>query len=189
MLRRAAMLVLVPVAIVVMVWSAPASGEPPTPYQPLDNSAFHRVSRVSEDPPTVILTAVPDFPTGAPEHTRASAVQPPASLGAIAKAPLGNPTPSPSPAAPPKLGVSGTASWYDTWYMTATSVVAAAGPALRVGNWRGRTVTVCRAGVCVRPKIVDFCQCYGSRLIDLSPAAFRALAPLSQGVISVTVSW
>ncbi len=66
---------------------------------------------------------------------------------------------------------------------------AAAGPALRVGDWRGRTVTVCRGGSCVRVKLVDWCQCYGSRVIDLYSDAFRQLAPLSSGTISVTVTW
>jgi rare lipoprotein A (peptidoglycan hydrolase) len=66
---------------------------------------------------------------------------------------------------------------------------AAAGPALRVGDWRGRTVRVCANGTCLDVRLIDWCQCYGSRVIDLYSDAFRRLAPLSEGTISVTVSW
>lgn len=81
--------------------------------------------------------------------------------------------------------VRGIASWYP-----ATGMIAAAGPALRVGDWRGSTVTVC-AERCVRVTLSDVCQCYAGtdreRIIDLSDDAFRALAPLSRGLVRVTV--
>lgn len=40
----------------------------------------------------------------------------------------------------------------------------------------------------VRVRVVDVCACKGRRIIDLSAAAFSRLAPLSRGVIPVTVS-
>jgi hypothetical protein len=64
---------------------------------------------------------------------------------------------------------------------------AAAGPALRVGHWRGRVVTVC-AAVCIRVTLNDWCACRG-RLIDLSDEAFGRLAPLSRGLVRVEVRW
>ena len=78
-----------------------------------------------------------------------------------------------------------------TWYDDGPGFYGAAGPALRKGNWRGRAVVVCSGGNCVKVRLTDWCAC-GPRngvqtVIDLSPAAFRALAPLSRGVIKVEV--
>ena len=79
---------------------------------------------------------------------------------------------------------TGIASWYDN----GPGIYAAAGPALRVGHWRGRTVQVC-ASRCVTLRLVDYCAC-PKRVIDLSPAAFRATGtPLSRGLVRVTVTW
>jgi hypothetical protein len=83
-------------------------------------------------------------------------------------------------AAPP---ISGTASWYP-----ADGMIAAAGPALRHGDWRGSRITVSSGGRSVTVTLSDWCQCYGSRVIDLSDDAFRKLAPLSKGLLRVTVS-
>ena len=66
---------------------------------------------------------------------------------------------------------------------------AAAGPALRVGSWRGRTVTVCGSGNCVNVRLIDWCACGSGRVIDLYSDAFRQLAPLSSGTVSVRVTW
>jgi rare lipoprotein A (peptidoglycan hydrolase) len=97
-------------------------------------------------------------------------------------------------ARPAGSGVRGQASWY----CSSTSachkdypggLYAAAGPALRVGDWRGRTVTVCGNGNCVNVKLIDWCGCSSSRVIDLYSDAFKRLAPLSAGVLRVTVSW
>ena len=90
---------------------------------------------------------------------------------------------------------SGTATWY---CRTGVSVChhsypggmyAAAGPALRVGAWRGRTVRVCGGGACISVRLIDWCACGGGHIIDLYSDAFRRLAPLSAGGIRVTVSW
>jgi hypothetical protein len=50
-------------------------------------------------------------------------------------------------------------------------------------------VKVCRVGTsrCTTVTVVSFCAC-GNTLIDLSPAAFRQLAPLSRGRIRVTMT-
>lgn len=66
---------------------------------------------------------------------------------------------------------------------------AAAGPALRVGNWRGRVVHVCGSGTCINVRLVDWCACGGGHIIDLFGDAFQRLAPLNTGAVRVTVSW
>lgn len=70
----------------------------------------------------------------------------------------------------------------------AAGLYAAAGPALRVGAWRGRLVTVCHRTLCARARLVDWCACPG-RLVDLYGSVFGRLAPLSRGLIRVEVSW
>jgi len=76
-----------------------------------------------------------------------------------------------------------------TWYASGPDCLcAAAGPALRIGDWRGSTVTV--NGLAVR--LIDWCAC-GPRhglptLLDLSDEAFRRLAPLGLGIVRVGVT-
>ncbi len=112
------------------------------------------------------------------------------------------PTPKPKPAVASGGGsgrggrsVRGTASWYCKTGVSAChhaypgGLYAAAGPALRVGNWRGRTVSVCGSGSCVNVKLIDWCACGSGRVIDLYSDAFSRLAPLSSGTLSVRVAW
>jgi hypothetical protein len=101
---------------------------------------------------------------------------------------------------PPRVGnsVSGIATYYcltgvsACHYAYSGGLYAAAGPALRVGNWRGRKVQVCYNS-CVTVTLIDWCQCYkgtkNERIIDLYSDAFKRLAPLSLGEIRVKVSW
>jgi hypothetical protein len=74
-----------------------------------------------------------------------------------------------------------------TWYRAPTIHDAAAGPALRVGAWRGSRVTVCTASRCIAARLSDWCAC-PHRLIDLDRRAFAVLAPPSVGVVRVTVT-
>lgn len=87
---------------------------------------------------------------------------------------------------------AGVASWYGTGR---NGLYAAAGPALRSAlgpRWRGRRVAVLFNGRRVVVTLNDYCPC-GERskrpdkLIDLSDEAFRRLAPLSRGVLRVTI--
>jgi len=90
--------------------------------------------------------------------------------------------------------VSGLASWYcsDTSPCTRGypegTLAAAAGPALRVGDWRGRIVKVCGNGHCVKVILADWCAC-PRRVIDLYRGAFSKLASPSRGVLRVSISW
>jgi hypothetical protein len=68
---------------------------------------------------------------------------------------------------------------------------AAAGRALRLAlgpNWRGKSVNVTANGHTIRVRLTD-AMGRTPRLIDLDPHDFAALAPLSQGVLRVVVSW
>lgn len=68
----------------------------------------------------------------------------------------------------------------------ASDMYAAAGPDLRVGNWRGRTVQVARGDRIIEVQLVDFCAC-GSAVIDLFADPMVKLG--GSGRIDVTVSW
>lgn len=114
--------------------------------------------------------------------TLAVAIGVAATVGPHGAAPIGvaaSAAPSPETAA----SLSGTASWY-----AADGLIAAAGPGLRQGDWRGSRVTVSANGRSVVVTLSDFCQCYGTRLIDLSDDAFGRLAPLSRGLLRVDVA-
>ena len=87
---------------------------------------------------------------------------------------------------PPRTALRGTATWF-----AAPRGTAAAGPALRAflgPHWRGKTVTVCSGGRCVRALLSDWCACGHGRVIDLDRRLFAALAAPSRGVLRVTVS-
>lgn len=90
---------------------------------------------------------------------------------------------------------SGIATWYCKPGVSAChrdhagGMYAAAGPALRVGDWRGRRVQVCAGGSCIVVRLIDWCACGDGRVIDLYSDAFRQLARLSTGELRVKVSW
>lgn len=98
---------------------------------------------------------------------------------------LGSMTPQAAPQA--AGGASSMIQGSATWYDAPSSTDAAAGPALRVGNWRGSWVVVRHGSREVRVQLTDWCFCGGDRLIDLDDVAFARLAPLSRGVIDVEV--
>lgn len=94
--------------------------------------------------------------------------------------------------------LSGTASYYCTparpichhSYPVGSMVAAACGKLRRaIGpDWRGRRVTVRSGSRSIRVTLVDWCGST-SKTIDLYGAPFSRLAPLSAGVVEVTVSW
>jgi len=117
------------------------------------------------------------------------------------------PTASVEPSVPTQ-SVTGKATWYDAtknsaWYTQGdkpTLFYAAAGPALRdIKNFRwGKKpyriiVENLRNGKAIVAWVVDWCQCRGQsnneKLVDLAPAAFKALGvPLRHGVQRVRVT-
>ena len=119
--------------------------------------------------------------TGAP-HREASKREP--KLVAAGGAPL--PRAGVGPEQP--ILAAGTISGLSTWYRWHVGQ-AAAGPALRAAlgsHWRGSVVRVC-ARSCVRVTLTDWCLCGHGRVIDLDSRAFARLAPLSVGVLRVTI--
>lgn len=88
----------------------------------------------------------------------------------------------------PRHQLSGIASWHATGR---DGLYAAACRPLRralVHRWRGRHVLVAVGRRAVEVTLNDWC---GSRdkTIDLSDEVFRYFAPLSRGVLRVTVGW
>ena len=89
--------------------------------------------------------------------------------------------------AAPAHAVHGTATWY-RWHVGQ----AAAGPRLRAAlgaHWRGRYVVVTRGSRHIRVRLTDWCRCSYGRVIDLDHRSMDDLAPLSMGVVPVTVRW
>jgi hypothetical protein len=98
----------------------------------------------------------------------------------------GRGTPQPSLASVPSPGArvqDGEATWYDPPW----SGYTAAHPSLPFGT--EVTVTDPATGRSVVVTINDRGPFAPGRIIDLSPEAFRALAPLGRGVLDVRISW
>jgi Lytic transglycolase len=186
-----------------------------TVLSPAGGSAAPDPTDASIGPTIADAPIVADFPAGTfPVAPRPTPGQH-ATAGVVVIPPPPKPKPKPAPkpvvrstpSAPktqpaPKPSVSsghvvkGQASWYCLTGVSAChhsypgGLYAAAGPALRVGSWRERTVRVCGNGHCVFVRLIDWCGCPSTgRIIDLYSDAFKRLAPLSSGVLRVTVSW
>ena len=79
-----------------------------------------------------------------------------------------------------RVPASGGLTGFATWYATGPDCLcAAAGPALRVGDWRGSTVTVTANGRLIEVTLADACWCVDRHglptLLDLSDEAVAAL--------------
>jgi rare lipoprotein A (peptidoglycan hydrolase) len=87
-----------------------------------------------------------------------------------------------TPIAPPTdTAVTGMASWYSDG-----PGLYAAVPSWHYGDTPYR-IRVSGNGRSVVVTVRDFCGCPGNRVVDLSPAAFSRLAPLSAGLVRVTI--
>lgn len=144
--------------------------------------SFHRVPDrwAPASRPTVVadVAGVPSDVRPLRPHRR---VRPPTLPQDPARALTGGPSTS--------LRRSGVASWYCCTRGHPSGYYAAAGPDLRVGRWRGRHVAVRGGnGQTVWVTLIDWCAC-PKRVIDLYPAAFSRLGPLSRGLLNVKVSW
>jgi hypothetical protein len=83
---------------------------------------------------------------------------------------------------------AGTITGIATWFRSPQGV-SAAGPALRSAlgpGWRGTSVQVCHDERCVVTVLGDFMR--ADRLVDLDAPLFARLAPLSVGVLAVTLT-
>ena len=194
MTRARGGLVVVIVSIASLAVAAVSIARPVDTTPAYDPDAFVVIGPLGSGLAAELPTTIPDFP----EPRRSTAPRPNASL-----APAHRVVVQPRVVLPrvptPSVGrshqVSGRATWYCRPGISACTsghsggLYAAAGSELRIGNWRGRYVRVCSGGRCVVVRLIDTCACGGSRVIDLYSDAFRRLGPLSQGGLSVTVSW
>ncbi|CAE6477881.1 unnamed protein product [Rhizoctonia solani] len=89
---------------------------------------------------------------------------------------------------------SGKGTWYNPsvgtgacgWRNKDSELVVALGPSkFKKVKKCGQSITVKSGGKSVNVKVVDLCPSCGGGSVDLSPAAFKKLAPLSKGVIQV----
>lgn len=166
-----------------IIISAVTTGHTQTQIQPLSSESFS---------PIIVPSTIPiireHFRIVAPT-SRLRVTQPLAAVRTIEKTQI-----LPRTIVQPSSGVSGNATWYCLQGVSVChrdysgGLYAAAGPQLRVGNWRGRHVQVWYSGRSVSVALVDWCAC-PNRLIDLYSDAFRQLAPLSAGQIKVKITW
>lgn len=176
--------------------STVATARPPSQPRTLSAAEFRLIV-----PPSVPMAAI-----DAAAAARAEPRDQIADFVGTAPSVTGRPTPAASvvaqtlaktPPHPRLTGHSrtGSASWYCQTGVSACvagypgGLYAAAGPALRLGSWRGRSVQVCGNGSCVWVTLIDYCACGSGHMIDLYGDAFRQLAPLSTVALRVTVSW
>ncbi|KAE8271948.1 hypothetical protein A4X09_0g394 [Tilletia walkeri] len=76
------------------------------------------------------------------------------------------------------------------WHNDSNQLVAAISQAqYHGGGYCGKRARVCHGGGCVVVKLVDECPSCRFGSLDLSPAAFRALAPMRLGVIDISWSF
>jgi hypothetical protein len=146
-------------------------------------AAFWPVPHAVGDTP-IIAIAIPasEFVEVQPVAGTPRPFEDPAPSPSASSVPASTPVRSPAPQA--STSVTGTASWYR--YVVGG---AAAGPRLRAAlgpDWRGSVVTVC-AAICVRVRLSDWMA--ADHLVDLDSRSFSRLAPLSRGVVEVSVRW
>lgn len=149
--------------------------------------------------PVDVIPAGPVAGTSEPDHRRTERPTPPGHSPDAHRRVSGRWAAVPGKRPGPYASVSGTSTWYCepgrsrcTRGYGPECLCAAAGSELRAAlgpDWRGRIVTVTAGTRSVAVTLVDTCLCRGERILDLYAAAFRALGPLSRGVMAVTVTW
>ena len=168
-------------------WPTPATGTPPTGAG--DQPSFRLVplrgvdARGRPSPPAASsepASPVPPTPLSASPSLRAVA-----RLAAAARPKVDGTAPTTGLSlAGQATTISGVASWFRS-----PAGVSAAGPRLRSAlgpGWRGTRVRVCTATTCATTMLGDWMR--ADRLIDLDAPIFARLAPLSAGLVLVTVT-
>jgi hypothetical protein len=188
-------------AVVVSLFGTSLSvGRQPVPIAPIDQSAFTAIVPASGSPtPTDAAPGLfTDFRDRTSGLSRVVANVPLPRRQVVQKRSKAAPRVASNASVAVGSGhrVKGVATWYcQPGVSTCTSgysssgLYAAAGSELRVGNWRGRFVKVCGNGKCIVVKLIDWCACGGSHIIDLYHGAFSQLASPSSGGLGVTVTW
>ena len=130
-----------------------------------------------ELPAVTTTTASPPTTTTAPPPTTTTTSAPPPKTTKTVVAP--------SPA-PVTASASDSATGIATWYSEAPPGKCAS-PWLPFGTTI--TITDISTGVSISCVVDDREADNPGRVVDLSPSGFEAMAPLSQGVIQVNISW
>jgi rare lipoprotein A (peptidoglycan hydrolase) len=143
-----------------------------------DNSLQHS-KLVRYRAPLSTTTTVPPTTTTAPPP-------PPTTTTSTTEAPTTTTTAAPAPAPVAASSSGNSESGGATYYASYFPASGCASPTLPKGTVL--TVTAATGGsvVCT---VDDQEGDNAGRVVDLSPAEFSELAPLSQGVVQVTVSW
>jgi hypothetical protein len=204
-------LALIGLLVLVAFLSVPrVRSETPHAYRSLPEALFSRWPVLGSAGPYVSRPSNPLIGKQRPAVLASSTPQSSPQRRETPRSAISAPKPSASPFARPTTrptggigtvdqgfnGEAGIASWYCrlgvsscTAGFPASGLYAAAGPRLRVGNWRGRFVTVTVAGRSVVVRLVDWCAC-PTRLIDLYSSVVAALGlDPGRGIYPVSVEW
>jgi len=168
---------------------------------PADRAPMGEVAEGRPDPSLgVVPQAVPTVPRATEDQgPDLDAPRPGANVDRQPRDPAPTVVPVVPAAAPPPPPTTRAVSGTPTWYCKAgrsrctkgypdvagQQFYAAAGPSLRVGSWRGRTVSVTANGITIKVKLIDWCACGGDHFLDLYWDAFDALGRPAKA----TVSW
>ena len=176
-----------------------SSAQPPTPFKPIPTDIFKpvdipRVENILLEPRYDVINYATPIPSASPEVRKAAKLE----VKPKVETKVEPKEVAPTRQAVPKSSIlKGTATWYCVQGVSRCTrgysggMYAAAGSEVRNAlgpKWRGKYVTVSSGGNAVRVKLIDWCACKGARVIDLYGDAFRRLAPLSRGVITVKIS-
>lgn len=152
-----------------------------TSVPPSSTTVTVETTTTTEAPTTTATTEAPTTTTTAsPRSTTTTTTAPPETTTTAAPAPTATAAPAPAPEPAPANTESGKATWYRYRDGECAHKTLPRGTVvhIRASNGRTATCTVTDRGP------------YGSgRIIDLDDDTFAQLAPLSAGVIDVTISW
>ena len=193
MTRTLAFLAVMLALVAVLAAICGSSAHTPLAYTPL-TSGFQTLGvpgSAGAVAPDATLSRRSDGRASTPPSTS----QTPKSVPSATRRPKATPRPT-GGIGEPVAAFRGVASWFCnppvsgcTAGYPASGMYAAAGPRLRVGDWRGRYVEVSIGGRSVRVQLIDWCAC-GDHLIDLYSSVLTRLGlPLSKGVYLTEVSW
>jgi rare lipoprotein A len=135
-----------------------------------------------EDPATTVVTVRARAAAAAPSTTAAPTTTTARPTTTTTAAPSPTTTTTASPPPPPPVNTeSGTATWYQYRDGECAHKTLPRGTVLTVTN-----VANGRSATCV---VTDRGPYGGNRIVDLDDGTFAQLAPLSAGVIDVTITW
>jgi rare lipoprotein A len=119
--------------------------------------------------------------TTAPQRAAATTTGPPTTSAPTTTAAPTTAAPTTTTTEAPRPSQTGPASWYDAAAGTCAHKTLPFGTVVTIVDLDNGNTTTCR--------VDDRGPYEGARIIDLAPDVFGKLAPVSQGVINVRISW